>query len=513
MPNDEMRRKPSREDKKNLKDLVEKGVVTPNRPGNPRKGYSVRVISEDSFESDTYPGFADHPTNQGIKYFKHVNLGGTATIWEAIQNDNYTSGGMPSWIWENTSEADISLYWQMVHYQRVWDGVVKVSVQTLSRNLGLQYRSVQRCIANLQRVGLILKTAENQGRKPNQYRVQLPSSIKPKVFDSKRRDSGFVEVTAESVEVTAENSRGNHADTQKTKPLKGLVSEDRAKARLATTNKRTDTTSDSNKSLKTIDEETKARKRKINLDKARERKSLANKIRAYHDHEVDIPILEHHLETCPPLRNLFDACIDIAKVSGGVEEATGEVIAYWKDAPRELLFRIQRVLTSSQFNANNLDRAIELTLQNAHKELVNMAKEVQSKKDTWDRNAQDAKERKEWEELQEKARAQALADAEALAIADAIAAEVRKEEEKSRSIETLIDQRLKIKSRIPGFEKDVRDLGFQAAWLKSELNQNDFQYIVEVESELIAAFADYSSEKLKLRLEIWWTAGPEVLFA
>lgn len=67
--------------------------------------------------------------------------------------------------------------------------------------------------------------------------------------------------------------------------------------------------------------------------------------------------------------------------------------------------------------------------------------------------------------------------------------------------------------RILGFEKDVRDLGFQAAWLKSGLNQNDFQYIAEVESELIAAFADYSNEKLKLRLEIWWTAGPEVLFA
>ena len=201
-------------------------------------------------------------------------------------------------------------------------------------------------------------------------------------------------------------------------------------------------------------------------------------------------------------------------MSGGVEEATGEVFGYWKDHGQESVFlNLQQRLTSTSFNINNLDAAIEFTLQNLHKQLQNMAKEVQGKKDAWDRNARDLKERKEREEKEEKARAQALADAEALAIADAIAADAKREEEKSRSIETLIDQRLKIKSRIPGFEKDVRDLGFQAAWLKSELNQSDFQYIVEVESELIAAFADYSSEKLKLRLEIWWTAGPEVLFA
>jgi len=512
VPNDEIRKKPSKQDRKNLKDLVEKGVVTPNRPGNPRKGYSVRATPENSFDQSTYPGFVDHPTNQGIEYSKHVDLNGLSTVWEAIQNDNYASGGMPTWIWENTSEADISLYWQMVHYQRVWDGVVKVSVRTLSRNVSLQYRSVQRCIKNLQRVGLIVKVAQNQGKKPNQYKVQLPSSIKPKTFASKRRESGFVEVTAESVEVTAENIKGNHADTQKTKPLKGLVSEDRAKAHLATTNKKTITTSDSNKKLKTIDEEAKARKKKINLEKAKERKSFASKLRAYHEHEVAIPILENHLETCPPLRKLFDACLDVSETSGGVDEATGEVFAYWRDARKELLLKIQRFLTTSKFNANNLDRAIELTLESAHRDLVNMAKEVQSKKDAWDRNARDLKERKEWEEIQEKAQAQAQADAEALAIADAIASAAKREEEKSRSIETLIDQRLKIKSRIPGFEKDVRDLGFQTAWLKSALNANDFQYIVEVESELIAAFADYSNEKLQLRLEIWWTAGPAVLF-
>jgi len=512
VPNDEIRKKPSKQDRKNLKDLVEKGVVTPNRPGNPRKGYSVRATPENSFDQSTYPGFADHPTNQGIEYSKHVDLNGLSTVWEAIQNDNYASGGMPTWIWENTSEADISLYWQMVHYQRVWDGVVKVSVRTLSRNVSLQYRSVQRCIKNLQRVGLIVKVAQNQGKKPNQYKVQLPSSIKPKTFASKRRESGFVEVTAESVEVTAENIKGNHADTQKTKPLKGLVSEDRAEARLATTNKKTITTSDSNKKLKSIDEETKARKKKINLEKAKERKSFASKLRAYHEHEVAIPILENHLETCPPLRKLFDACLDVSEASGGVDEATGEVFAYWRDARKELLLKIQRFLTSSKFNANNLDRAIELTLESAHRDLVNMAKEVQGKKDAWDRNARDLKERKEWEEKEEKARAQALADTEALAIADAIAAQVRRDEQKSQSIAILIDYKLKIISCLPRFEKDVRELGFQAAREKVSKNINEFEYLFVVGEELTRTFGSESQEKQNIRLEIWWTAGPAVLF-
>ena len=438
MPNDQIRKKPSKQDAKNLKDLVAKGVVTPNRPGNPRKGYSVRAIPDNSYESETYPGFADHPTNQGIQYAKDVNLNGMASVWDAINNDNYASGGMPKWIIDNTSAADISIYWHMVHRQRVWSGIANMSVQTMSRCLGMQYRSVQRCIRNLLRIGLIIKVAENAGRKTNVYKVQLPSSIKPKILESKRRVSGFIEVTAESVEVTAENSRGNHADTQKTKPLKGLVSEDRAKARLATTNKKIDTNSYSKPNLKTIDEETKARKKKINLDKARERKSLVNKIRAYHDHEVEIAILEHHLETCPPLRNLFDACIDIAKVSGGVNEATGEVFGYWKDHGQESAFlNLQQRLTSTSFNVNNLDEAIEFTLQNLHKQLQNMAKDVQDKKDAWNRNARDLKERKEREEKEEKARAQALADAEALAIADAIAAAVANE----RKLQELIKQK------------------------------------------------------------------------
>ena len=513
MTNDETRKKPSKQDRKNLKDLVEKGVVTPNRPGNPRKGYSVRAVPEESFVQPTYPGFADHPTTQGIEYAKHVDLNGTSTVWEAIQNDNYASGGMPTWIWENTSEADMSLYWQMVHYQRVWDGIVKVSVRTLSRNVSIQYRSVQRCIKNLQRVGLIIKVAPSQGRKPNQYRVQLPSSIPPKTFESKRRESGFVEVTAESVEVTAENSKGNPADTQKTKPLKGLVSEDRAEARLATTNKKTIATSDSNKKLKTIDEETKARKRKINLEKAKERKSLAIKLRAYHEHEVTISILENHLETCPPLRKLFDACLDISKTSGGVDEASGEVFAHWEDAHKELLLKIQSVLTNSKFNANNLDRAIELTLESLLKGLVNLVKQVQDKKDAWDRNAQAIEERKAWEEKQQQAQAQALADAEALAIANAIATETKKEEEKLRCIQSLIDHKARLRSHFPGFEKDVQELGFKAAIHKLCTSELNFAYISNVELELNRAFGFESDEKLDIRLELWWSAGPEVLFA
>jgi hypothetical protein len=513
MTNDHTRKKPSKQDRKNLKDLVEMGVVTPNRPGNPRKGYSVRAVPEDSFEQSTYPGFADHPTTQGIEYAKHVDLNGTSTVWEAIQNDNYASGGMPTWIWENTSEADISLYWQMVHYQRVWDGIVKVSVRTLSRNVSIQYRSVQRCIKNLQRVGLIVMVAPSQGRKPNQYRVQLPSSIPPKVFEFKRRESGFLEVTAESVEVTAENSKGNHADTQKTKPLKGLVSEDRAEARLANTNKKTISTSDSSKKLKTIDEETKARKKKINLEKARERKSLAIKFRAYHEHEVAIPVLEYHLETCPPLRKLFDACLDISKTSGGVDEATGEIFAYWDDARKELLSKIQSVLTNSQFNTNNLDRAIELTLERVHKGLVSLAAQVQDKKATWERNVRAIQERKEWEEKQEKAQALALADAEALAIASAIAIEATREEEKLRSISILNDCKQRIRSQLPRFERDISDFGFQTAIKKINKNIDEYSYLFLVYEELAKAFGRESLEKENIRLELWWTAEPEILFS
>lgn len=515
MPKDQLRKKPSPEDRKNLKDLVEKGVVTPNRPGNPRKGYSVRAISEDSFEQSTYPGFADHPTNQGIEYSKHVDLNGTSTVWEAIQNDNYASGGMPTWIWENTSEGDLLLYWQMVHYQRVWDGIVKVSVRTLSRNVSMQYRSVQRCLKNLQRVGLIVNVAANQGRKPNQYKVQLPSSIKPKVFETKRRESGFVEVTAETVEVTAENSKGNLADTQKTKPLKGLVSEDRAKARLATTNKKTDATSDVNKNLKTIDEQTKARKKKINLEKAREGKSLASKLRAYHDHEVAVEILEHHLKTCPPLRNLFDACINLSEFSGGVEEATGEVFGKWIDAPRELFSKIQTALTTSPFNVNNLDRAIELTLQNAHRELVNMAKEVQNNKNAWDRNSCAKQERKEQENIEDKARAQASADAKALAIADAIALAAENEKrlqeltEQKKSASALLDQiSHSLRTILPGWQKNFDVYGPSDALRTSNYPSKFWPLLEGLQNAITLLFSNLkwseASEKVKQEsIEAW----------
>lgn len=510
MTNDRIREKPSREDKKRLNDLVEKGLVTPNRPGNPRKGYSVRATPVDAYDSETYPGFADHPTTQGIEYAKHVDLKGTATVWEAIQNDNYASGGMPTWICENTSEADISIYWQMVHYQRVWDGVVKVSVRTLSRNVCIQYRSVQRCITNLLRVGLIVKVASNQGRKPNQYKVQLPSSIKPRTFASKRRKPGFIEVTAESVEVTAENSKGNLADTQKTKPLKGLVSEDRAKARLATTNETTDTTSTSKRILMTIDEETKARKKKNKLEIAKERKSLASKVRAYHEHEVSLEVLKFHLETCPPLRKLFDACTDISKVSGGLEEATGEVYAYWEDSPTELLSRIQAILTSSKFNVNNLDRAIELTLENAHRELTNLAKSVQVKKDAWDQNARSIQAKKEQDERDEKARVRALADAEALAIADAIAKAAENERRlqeliaDKKSASALLEQiNYSLNAMLPGWQKNFDVYGPNEA-LKTSNYQSKYWPLLEgLQNAITLLFSNlkWSEASEKIRQE------------
>jgi hypothetical protein len=160
-----------------------------------------------------------------------------------------------------------------------------------------------------------------------------------------------------------------------------------------------------------------------------------------------------------------------------------------------------------------LDRAIELTLERVHKGLVSLAAQVQDKKTTWERNVRAIQERKEWEEKQEKAQALALADAEALAIASAIAIEATREEEKLRSISILNDCKQRIRSQLPRFERDISDFGFQTAIKKINKNIDEYSYLFLVYEELAKAFGRESLEKENIRLELWWTAEPEILFS
>jgi len=514
MNSDGIRKKPSREDKAKLNDLVEKGWVTPNRPGNPKKGYSVRVTSDISVEQSTYPGFQDHPSTQGIEYQKHVDTSPTATVWEAIHHDNYAAGGMPTWIAEATSPADISIFWQIVHFQMVWDRAARMSIRTLSRNLGMQYRSVQRCIENLLLVGLIVKESKNVGRKPNTYKAVLPSSITPKENLRKRRESGFVEVTAESVEVTAENSRSNRADTQKTKPLKGLVSEERAEARLATTNeKKKNSPAEPSIPLMTFDQEKKLRKKKEQRAIAQLRKSSASHIRTFHAHEVDKSIIEECLESSPHLHKKSLACIDLAKVSGGLKEATGEVLHALPNGNKSLVPILQRLLTTKHWNVNNLSAALDSCLALVEGDLRVMATKSKQELDTWTRNdnAKQRQVRLEQERDMASALAIAKAEVEALALADATAIAMHLADLKA--IETLNECHALIYKDFPNFDSDVQSLGFSAAHKKiGESESGYIKYWSKIDEILWNQLSNLEFEKYDQYIELWWRAGAEFVF-
>ena len=120
--------------KKEIESAVASGQITYKSPKSKgRKGYEVRLVAENTYISETYPGFADHPSPEGsVKYDKHVDTSEAATVWEAITNENYAKGGIPVWIRKQLTDLDVSIYWQLVWNQRVWGGSAYPSFPTVT---------------------------------------------------------------------------------------------------------------------------------------------------------------------------------------------------------------------------------------------------------------------------------------------------------------------------------------------------------------------------------------------
>lgn len=357
------KRRVSKDDREDLTRLIMNGVVSPDKPGAKKTTYSTRLIPDESFVSKTYPGYLDHPSTQGVEYTKHVDQSPTGSIWQALANQVYAEGGFPTWIRDGVSDLDISVYWQMVHYQFVNDGKARMSVRTISRNLARPYRSIQRCIVRLREVGLIVQIEKHSGRRASAFRVLSPSSLEPRILPPRRSDNTFetfgdsVEVTAGSVEVTADNSRGDRAVTQKTKPLKGVVGAVGASAPSATTTRKKKDMPTSN--LLTIDELKKNSKQK------RRPESIPPKIglvRKFHAWEVTDEKLEEWIKTSPSLRTAFSRCLGVAKRAGELDQASGAVLPHSLAGDGKIYEYIRNTLTQNPYDVRNPVSAIDTCL-------------------------------------------------------------------------------------------------------------------------------------------------------
>ena len=346
--------------KKELEAGLASGQITYKDPkAKHRKGYEVRIAS--GFEvSDSYPSFNDHPSQEGtIDYAKHVLTTPLATVWEAVANEHYARGGIPIWVHEfPTSSLDLAIYWQMVHYQRVWEGRANMSLKTLSRNLGVKYRSVQRSIRKLLDIGAIELIQKNSGRKPAAYRVVLLSSLE-KPLD--------VEATSEIVETTNEHRRGDSSVVHKTKPLKGRVVRSLAEAGRDTPRKK------KSSPLRTIDEDRTFRARQRAKQERAARPSL---VRAFFPAEVRNEKIKEALEI-EVLAKAWKTVLDLAKVSGGVD-LEGETFTPAPEASEEILLgRVQEVLTQNKYDVTKLERALDSVLISIWRELEQKKKELE----------------------------------------------------------------------------------------------------------------------------------------
>lgn len=380
------KKRTSREDREALDRLIRKGIVSPDKPGKKKTDYSVRIIPDGGYESDTYPGFTDHPSTQGIEYSKHIDQSPTATVWEAQANLLYAEGGFPSWVRTQVSDLDIAVWWQMVHYQFVNDNNAYMSVRTLSRNLARPYRSIQRSVSRLLEIGLIIQTRKNSGRKSCAYKVVMPSSIEPRALAPRRSDSGFnkniarVEVTAESVEVTAENSRGVRAVSQKTKPLKGVVSEHGASAPVATTTQRHRAVGE----IRTIDELRDSRTLERNKLEYSQRPAT---FRRFHKWEVTPSVLRDLIENSPTLHETHDRVFDRDKRFGSFNEALGACESGpWSSQPDTVIKAMSEKLSSKKYDIRQLPKALESELNALLHEVSLNAHHVKTSYETWETN-------------------------------------------------------------------------------------------------------------------------------
>ena len=346
--------------KKELEAGLASGQITYKDPkAKHRKGYEVRIAS--GFEvSDSYPSFNDHPSQEGtIEYAKHVDTSPLATVWEAVANEHYARGGIPIWVHEfPTSSLDLAIYWQMVHYQRVWEGRANMSLKTLSRNLGVKYRSVQRSIRKLLDIGAIELIQKNSGRKPAAYRVVLLSSLE-KPLD--------VEATSEIVETTNEHRRGDSSVVHKTKPLKGRVVRSPAEAGRATPREKKASP------LRTIDEDRTFRAKQ----RAKQEKSVRpSLVRAFFPAEVRKEKIEEALGI-KLLAKKWKAALNLAKVSGGVDLENDSFTPAPEVNEEIFLEKVQKILTLNKFDVTKLERALDSVLDFIVQEMELKKKELE----------------------------------------------------------------------------------------------------------------------------------------
>lgn len=446
----------SKQNKADLDRLVRLGLVTPDKPQIKNSTHSRRTIPEGGFESGTYPGFLDKPSNQGIAYAKQIDQTPSGSMWEGNTRMLYQEGGFPTWLREATSDLDLLIWWQMNHYQFTNDGRARMSVRTLSRSCARPYRSIQRSIAQLEKVGLIVLITKNSGRSPSAYRVITPSSIEPKSLGRRRSDSGFpknevpVEVTAESVEVTAENPIGDLAATQKTKPFKGVVEAGSAGARPASPTQKIMSMAPT--TIQTIDHLKKKKAAQLNREIYSERRST---IRTFHQIEVTPERLKELLGNSVSLRNLYESCIETNKEFGRFNETLG---AYepgpWGRDPNQLLLDIGNELMQKSQDITKLPKALEKELKGFLG--LTFRQEEKAKRDLgeWEckekyRKDQEAKARAQEEERMERA------ESERLRIKDELFTK------RQNQIERLKELRLILEGIIPNFVQKVEDWGVE----------------------------------------------------
>jgi len=341
--------------KKEIESAVASGQIAYKDPKSKgRKGYEVRLVGENIFVSDTYPGFEDHPSLEGtVEYLKHVDTSEAATVWEAIANENYAKGGMPIWIRNKLTDLDVSIYWQLAWYQRVWGGNSYPSYKTLSRNLGCKYRSVQRSINRLLDVGVIELKRKSSGRRTNMYKVLLFSQVEPPP-ESLFKKGTVLETTDEDLEATSQHAIGDHAVAQKTKPLKGRVARSPAEAGRATPRKKK-----SSLPLQTIDEASNSRHKKI----AQARVSMRPKIfRPFHSNEVTQSKLMTLLEDMEFLAKNWEKTKEQAKTSGSIDFEHLRILPAPESEDEGLARYCAMRLTSNNFDVTNLPKSLDLIL-------------------------------------------------------------------------------------------------------------------------------------------------------
>lgn len=346
--------------KRELKAGLASGQITYKDPkAKHRKGYEVRIAS--GYEvSDSYPGLNDHPSQEGtIEYTKHVDTSPLATVWEAIANEHYAQGGIPLWIHNfPTSPLDLAIYWQIVHYQRVWDGRANMSLKTLSRNLGVKYRSVQRGIQKLLKIGAIELIQKHSGRRPAAYRVVLLSSLENPLD---------VETTGQNLEATSEHRRGDSSVVQKAKPLKGRVARSPADAVRATPREK------KSSRPRTIDEDQTFRAKQRAKQGRTAKPSL---IRAFFPAEVRKEKIKKALEI-EILAKKWEAVLEIALVSGSVD-LENETFSPAPEASEEILIdRVQGILILNKFDVTKLERALDSVLDSLLQKMELKKKELE----------------------------------------------------------------------------------------------------------------------------------------